>query len=124
MFIPLFTFLICTLIFSTILFIVSALLMTPTNQNFDKFDLYECGFKAFETAKEPIEIQFFLLAILFVIFDLETVYLIPWAVNFFIFGWSSLLNVFIFLFILIVGYIYEFKEGLLDWALLNPKANS
>ena len=86
MFIPIFIFFFCTLIFSFALFFVSTLLMTNQNQNIDKFDLYECGFKAFETTKEPIEIQFFLLAILFVIFDLETVYLIPWAVNFFSFG--------------------------------------
>lgn len=51
--------------------------MSPSINNLEKFDLYECGFKAFETPKEPLELQFFLLAILFVIFDLETVYLIP-----------------------------------------------
>lgn len=85
----------------------------------EKFDLYECGFKAFDNARQPINLNYFLIGVLFVIFDIETVYLIPWLINFLNLGYSAVYLVFVFLIILLAGYVYELKEGLLDWAITH-----
>jgi NADH-quinone oxidoreductase subunit A len=107
-------YVIATFIFALILFVVSALMTYKTLPTLEKFDLYECGFKAFDQARQPININFFLIGVLFVIFDIETVYLLPWIMNFINLGYSALYLVFIFISILIAGYVYELKEGLLD----------
>jgi NADH-quinone oxidoreductase subunit A len=112
-------YVIATFIFALILFVVSALMTYKTLPTLEKFDLYECGFKAFDQARQPININFFLIGILFVIFDIETVYLLPWLMNFINLGYSALYLVFIFVSILIAGYVYDFKEGLLDWAITH-----
>jgi len=90
-----------------------------TLPSLEKFDLYECGFKSFDQARQPITINFFLIGVLFVIFDIETVYLVPWLVNFLNLGYSALYLVLVFILILIAGYVYELKEGLLDWAITH-----
>ena len=116
MFLSFFIFFFSAIIFVIALFFISFLISSRENTNIDKFDLYECGFKSFNNnSKYPSNIQFFLICILFVIFDIETIYLLPWALNFHILGYKSLLFVIIpFLFLLIVGYIYELKEKILD----------
>lgn len=116
---PFLIFVISTFIFALILFVVSALMTYKTLPTLEKFDLYECGFKAFDQARQPININFFLIGILFVIFDIETVYLLPWLMNFINLGYSALYLVLIFIGILIAGYLYELKEGLLDWAITH-----
>ena len=76
---------------------------------------YECGLDAFNEARMPFDIRFYLVAILFIIFDLEIAFLFPWAIslgNIGILGFTSMM---IFLFILTIGFIYEWKKGALDW---------
>ena len=81
----------------------------------EKKSPYECGFEAFEDARMKFDVRYYLVAILFILFDLEITFLFPWAVvinKIGIFGFVSML---IFLFILVVGFIYEWKKGALDW---------
>ena len=81
----------------------------------DKLAEYECGFPAFESSRRQFDVRFYLVAILFIIFDLEVAFLFPWAVSLGttgLFGWSAMM---IFLAILTVGFIYEWKKGALDW---------
>ena len=80
-----------------------------------KLSPYECGFDPFEDARIPFDVRYYLVAILFIIFDLEIAFLFPWAIslgNIGIFGFTSMM---IFLFILTIGFIYEWKKGALDW---------
>ena len=80
-----------------------------------KLSPYECGFDPFEDARIPFDVRYYLVAILFIIFDLEIAFLFPWAIslgNIGLFGFCSMM---IFLFILTVGFIYEWKKGALDW---------
>ena len=80
-----------------------------------KASVFECGFDPFGDSRQKFEIRFFLVAILFIIFDLEIAFLFPWAIslgNIGILGFSSMM---IFLFILTIGFIYEWKKGALDW---------
>ena len=81
----------------------------------EKLSAYECGFEAFDDARGRFDVRFYLVAILFIIFDLEIAFLFPWAIslgNIGLLGFSSMM---IFLFILTVGFIYEWKKGALDW---------
>ena len=80
-----------------------------------KLSPYECGFDPFEDARIPFDVRYYLVAILFIIFDLEIAFLFPWAIslgNIGLLGFSSMM---IFLFILTIGFIYEWKKGALDW---------
>jgi len=70
-------FFIATLLFAFLLFVLSTVITYKTLPTLEKFDLYECGFKAFDNARQPIKVNYFLIAVLFVIFDIETVYLVP-----------------------------------------------
>ncbi len=81
----------------------------------DKLSEYECGFPAFENARKPFNVRFYLVAILFLIFDLEMAFLFPWAVSLGEIGWTGWIGMMIFLGILTVGFIYEWKKGALDW---------
>lgn len=76
---------------------------------------YECGFPAFDDARMPFDVRFYLVAILFIIFDLETAFLVPWAVVFRTLGWFGLIGMGVFLGLLVVGFIYEWKKGALEW---------
>lgn len=80
-----------------------------------KLSPYECGFDAFEDARLPFDVRFYLVAILFIVFDLETAFLFPWAVILRKVGWVAFWSMMIFLGILIVGFIYEWKRGALEW---------
>lgn len=87
----------------------------PKRPNPDKNSPYECGFPAFDDARLPFDVRFYLVAILFIIFDLETAFLVPWAVVFRKLGWFGIIAMGIFLGILVVGFIYEWKKGALEW---------
>ncbi|HLD17286.1 MAG TPA: NADH-quinone oxidoreductase subunit A [Coxiellaceae bacterium] len=76
---------------------------------------YECGFDAFDDARMPFDVRYYLVAILFIIFDLETAFLFPWAVALRKVGWMGFWAMMIFLAILIVGFVYEWKRGALEW---------
>lgn len=76
---------------------------------------YECGFPAFENARKPFDVRFYLVAILFIIFDLETAFLFPWAVSLRKLGFAGFIAMVIFLLLLTIGFIYEWRKGALEW---------
>ena len=81
----------------------------------EKLSAYECGFEAFDEARKQFDVRFYLVAILFIIFDLEVAFLFPWAVALDSVGGFGLVAMGIFLGILVVGFIYEWKKGALEW---------
>lgn len=81
----------------------------------EKASPYECGFEAFDSARKPVDVRFYLVAILFVIFDLEVAFLFPWAVSFGAIGLVGFWTMMIFLAVLTIGFIYEWKKGALEW---------
>lgn len=81
----------------------------------EKLSAYECGFEAFEDARMHFDVRFYLVAILFVVFDLETAFLFPWAVVLDQIGIFGFIEMMLFLVILLVGYIYAWKKGALQW---------
>ena len=83
--------------------------------NAEKLSEYECGFPAFEDPRSQFDVRFYLVAILFLIFDLEAAFLFPWAVSLGETGWPSWITMMVFLVELIVGFAYAWKVGALDW---------
>jgi NADH-quinone oxidoreductase subunit A len=81
----------------------------------EKNSAYECGFEPFEDARGQFDIRFYLVAILFIIFDLEIAFLFPWATSLGLIGWAGFSSMVIFLAVLTVGFIYEWRKGALDW---------
>jgi NADH-quinone oxidoreductase subunit A len=90
-------------------------LLGPVRPDSEKNSPYECGFEAFEDARMKFDVRYYLVAILFIIFDLEIAFLFPWAVSLKEIGAVGFWSVMIFLGILVVGFIYEWKKGALDW---------
>jgi NADH-quinone oxidoreductase subunit A len=87
----------------------------PNRPDAEKNSPYECGFEAFEDARMKFDVRYYLVAILFILFDLEIAFLIPWAVAFADIGMAGFLAGVVFLAILTVGFAYEWKKGALDW---------
>tara|TARA_Y100000815_G_scaffold98122_1_gene86847 strand:+ start:571 stop:957 length:387 start_codon:yes stop_codon:yes gene_type:complete len=81
----------------------------------EKLSEYECGFPAFEDSRSQFDVRFYLVAISFLIFDLEAAFLFPWAVSLGETGWTGWVGMMVFLGILVVGLAYEWKKGVLDW---------
>ena len=81
----------------------------------EKMSAYECGFNAFDDARMKFDVRYYLVAILFILFDLEIAFLFPWAVSLRDIGASGFWAMMVFLAILVVGFIYEWKKGALDW---------
>jgi NADH-quinone oxidoreductase subunit A len=81
----------------------------------EKQSTYECGFEPFEEARTRFDVRFYLVAILFIVFDLEVAFLFPWAVVIRKLGWAPFIAMGIFLLLLIVGFVYEWKKGALEW---------
>jgi len=81
----------------------------------EKLSPYECGFEAFEDTRMRFDVRYYLVAILFIIFDLEIAFLFPWAVVLEDIGWFGYIAMMIFLGILVIGFIYEWKKGALEW---------
>ena len=96
-------------------FIVLNFLFSPKNPDSEKLSAYECGFEAFGDSRMEFDVRFYLVAILFIIFDLEIAFLFPWAVSLGSIGSLGFWSMMIFLFILTVGFVYEWKKGALDW---------
>jgi NADH-quinone oxidoreductase subunit A len=94
---------------------VLARLTGSQNPDSEKLSPYECGFEAFEDARMKFDVRYYLVAILFILFDLEIAFLFPWAIVLQELGWFGLIAMFIFLGILVVGFIYEWKKGALEW---------
>ena len=90
-------------------------LLGPQRPDAAKNSPYECGFEAFEDARMKFDVRYYLVAILFILFDLEIAFLFPWAVALKEVGMTGFLTVMLFLSILVVGFVYEWKKGALDW---------
>ena len=96
-------------------FIILNFLLSPKNPDPEKLSAYECGFEAFGDSRMEFDVRFYLVAILFIIFDLEIAFLFPWAISLGNLGPLGFWSMMIFLFILTIGFIYEWKIGALDW---------
>ena len=100
-------------------FVLSLLLVSkilrPSSPFLVKLEAYECGIKAATASRGRYAVRFYIIAILFVIFDVETVFLFPWAVRYRVLGWFGVAEIAVFLAILIVGYIWAYKKGALEW---------
>jgi len=83
--------------------------------NAEKNSEYECGFPAFEDPRSQFDVRFYLVAILFIIFDLEAAFLFPWAVSLDLTGWPGWITMMVFLGELVIGFAYAWKKGALDW---------
>jgi len=95
--------------------ILAGFLLAPHKPDSEKLSPYECGFEAFEDSRMRFDVRYYLVAILFIIFDLEIAFLFPWAVvldSIGLFGFTAMM---IFLAILVIGFIYEWKKGALEW---------
>ena len=90
-------------------------LLAPNRPDSEKLSPYECGFEAFEDARMKFDVRYYLVAILFILFDLEIAFLFPWAVVLQEIGWFGLMAMLLFLAVLVVGFIYEWKKGALEW---------
>jgi NADH-quinone oxidoreductase subunit A len=87
----------------------------PRRPSAEKYSPYECGFEAFEGTRMQFDVRYYLIAILFILFDLEIAFLFPWAVALKEIGAPGFWAMMIFLTILVVGFLYEWKKGALDW---------
>jgi len=96
-------------------FVVLNFLFSPKNPDPEKLSAYECGFEAFGDSRMEFDVRFYLVAILFIIFDLEIAFLFPWAISLGNLGSLGFWSMMIFLFILTIGFVYEWKKGALDW---------
>jgi len=96
-------------------FIILNYILSPKNPDPEKLSAYECGFEPFNDSRMEFDVRFYLVAILFIIFDLEIAFLFPWAISLGNIGVLGFISMMIFLFILTVGFIYEWKKGALDW---------
>ena len=90
-------------------------LLGPNRPDPEKLSPYECGFEAFEDARMKFDVRYYLVAILFILFDLEIAFLFPWAIVLQDIGWFGFIAMMIFLGILVVGFAYEWKKGALEW---------
>jgi len=113
-YILIFKYLFLCLFISLLLFFISFFIVYQT-PNQEKVSIYECGFSPFSDSRNKFEVKFYVISILFIVFDLEIVFLFPWVIilnNLNFFGFFSM---FIFLFILLIGFIYEWFRGALNW---------
>lgn len=94
---------------------VMGMMLGPRRPDPEKDSPYECGFAAFESARMKFDVRYYLVAILFIIFDLEIAFLFPWAVVLEELGMGGFIAMSVFLGILVIGFIYEWRKGALDW---------
>ena len=113
-YLPIILFLVIALILSAG-FILINFLLSPNNPDPEKLSAYECGFEPFNDSRMEFDVRFYLVAILFIIFDLEIAFLFPWAISLGSLGALGFWSMMVFLAILTIGFIYEWKKGALDW---------
>jgi len=113
-YIPIFVFLAIAIVFPLLLLVIARLL-SPSMPSQVKLEAYECGIQAASNARGRYTVRFYIIAILFVIFDVETIFLFPWAVRYKQLGWFGVAEVAVFLAILVVGYVWAYKKGALEW---------
>ena len=99
----------------SVAFIVINFILSPKKPDPEKLSAYECGFEPFNDSRMEFDVRFYLVAILFIIFDLGIAFLFPWAISLGSIGLLGFCSMMIFMFILTVGFIYEWKKGALDW---------
>jgi NADH-quinone oxidoreductase subunit A len=99
----------------TLVMVCLPLLAGPIHPDSEKLSSYECGFDTFGDARGQFDVRFYLVSILFIIFDLEVAFLFPWAVSLSHIGLLGFWSMMVFLFVLTVGFIYEWKKGALEW---------
>jgi len=109
-----FIYYLISLILSVVILIVS-LITAPRITDIEKVSAYECGFHPFQDSRGKFEVRFYLVAILFIIFDLEIMFLFPWSIVYKYLIFTGYLFMVIFLLILTIGFVYEWKKGALDW---------
>jgi NADH-quinone oxidoreductase subunit A len=113
-YLPIFLFLVIAILFPVAL-LLAARFVRPSAPGQTKLEAYECGIKAASDSRGRYTVRFYIVAILFVIFDVETIFLFPWAVRYNQLGWFGVAEVAVFLAILIVGYVWAYKKGALEW---------
>ncbi len=99
----------------SLVMVIIPFIISPRRPDDEKLSAYECGFEAFNEARDKFDIRFYLVAILFIIFDLEIAFLFPWAVSLGKIGLFGFWSMMLFLAVLTVGFIYEWKKGGLEW---------
>ena len=113
-YLPILIFIGVALVFAMV-FVGAAMLVARQRPDTEKLSAYECGFEAFEDARNQFDVRFYLVAILFIIFDLEIAFLFPWAVTLGEIGLYGFGSMVIFLGVLTAGFVYEWKKGALEW---------
>ncbi len=113
-YLPIFIFLCVAIVMAVASFSLSQLL-GANRPDSEKVSQYECGFEAFEDARIKFDVRFYLVAILFIIFDLEVAFLFPWAISLESIGEAGFWSMMMFLGLLTIGFIYEWKKGALEW---------
>jgi NADH-quinone oxidoreductase subunit A len=113
-YLPILLFILVGLTLGAVLLTVGAVL-SPNRPDPAKLSPYECGFEAFEDARMKFDVRYYLVAILFILFDLEIAFLFPWAVVLQDIGFFGFVAMMVFLAVLVVGFIYEWKKGALEW---------
>jgi NADH-quinone oxidoreductase subunit A len=102
-------------IFLGLVILVAATKLSPRRLDLEKVTAYECGYNPFGEARSPFEVSFYLVAILFLVFDIEVAFLLPWALGGVAAGMGGFAALLLFLFILVIGFVYELQKGALDW---------
>ena len=95
--------------------LIVAYLVRPNRPDYEKLSPYECGINPLMTAKINVPIRFFVIVLLFLLFDVEAVFMYPWAVMYKKLGWWGFIEMFLFIVILLIGYIYAWAKGALEW---------
>ena len=111
---PVLLFIVVGIVFGGVLLGVGWFL-GPRKPDSEKLSPYECGFEAFEDARMKFDVRYYLVAILFILFDLEIAFLFPWAVSLNSIGAFGFWSMMVFLAILVIGFVYEWKKGALEW---------
>ena len=117
-YLPILIFIIIGILFGVVpiaLGYIASIVLATKRPDAEKLSPYECGFEAFEDSRMKFDIRFYLVAILFIIFDLEIAFLFPWAIVLNNIGWFGYSAMLVFLGILVIGFIYEWKKGALEW---------
>jgi NADH-quinone oxidoreductase subunit A len=113
-YLPILLFVLVGLLLGGILLTVGSL-VSPNRPDPEKLSPYECGFEAFEDARMKFDVRYYLVAILFILFDLEIAFLFPWAIVLPEIGFAGFAAMMVFLLVLVVGFVYEWKKGALEW---------
>jgi NADH-quinone oxidoreductase subunit A len=99
----------------SIVFVLTSFIVAKQKPDTEKISAYECGFEAFDDARTKFDVRFYLVSILFIIFDLEVAFLFPWSITLGKIGLYGFWSMMVFLGVLTVGFIYEWRKGALDW---------